>query len=84
MYLTEEQRQNANYGPQGYVNEMISSPKFTECAVETTFSYLSQRGTTEEDQDWITEVALEMVHSGYSYKSMIRSLIQTQAYRESQ
>ena len=84
MYLTEEQRQNANYGPQGYVNEMISSPKFTECAVETTFSYLSQRSPIEEDQDWIEEIALEMVHSGYSYTSMIRSLIQTQAYRESQ
>ena len=84
MYLTEEQRQNANYGPQGYVNEMITSPQFTECAVETTFSYLSQRIATEKDRDWIADVALDMVHSGYSYKSMIRLLVQTQAYRESQ
>ncbi|MEC7984849.1 MAG: DUF1585 domain-containing protein, partial [Myxococcota bacterium] len=84
VYLTEDQMNHADLGPSGYVNSIMTTPQFTECAVENTFQYFSQRSLDENDQDWLGEVALEMAHSNYSYKSMIRALVQTQAYRESQ
>ena len=84
VYLTEEQMLNADRGPAGYINDIISTPEFTECAVENTFEYMSQRITDVDDREWIQDVALEMVHSNHSYKTMIRTLIQTDAYRESQ
>ena len=84
VYLTEEQMTHADLGPAGYVNSTMTTPQFTECAVQNTFQYFSQRSLDENDQDWLSEVALEMTHRNYSYKSMIRALVQTQAYRESQ
>jgi hypothetical protein len=74
---------HADATPAGAGEEITKSPEFAACAVERVTSSFLGRPTTADDAPLLRALDDEFIKSGYRMRALVRALVHSAAYRNS-
>ncbi|HEY1558895.1 MAG TPA: DUF1549 domain-containing protein [Kofleriaceae bacterium] len=74
---------HAEAGPRGLAAELVASPDFAPCAVQTVAEALLGRPLGAGDEPWKRELATGFVAGGYRMRAVVRAIVSSSRYRAS-
>ena len=72
---------NLILGPKRLVTSAVADGRLPDCVSRTAAGWLLGRETTAEERPWLDELSADFVQSGFSYRSLIRSVLTSPVYR---
>jgi hypothetical protein len=75
---------NLLLGPRRLVTSAVADGRLPDCVSQTAATWLLGREPTDEEKPWIDELSADFVHSGFSYRSLIRDVLTSPVYRSQQ
>ena len=76
-FLTEEKRNNPDYGPMGWINQSVNDGSFTSCSIQNASGWLLN---WEEPNQEIIDQWASHFSSGLSYKEMVKMIVRSPEY----
>lgn len=74
---------HAEAGPAGLAAEITAAPEFASCVVRNVAQSLLGRQLTPDDDGWKARLAKDFVDGGYRMRSLIRAIMISSSYRDS-
>jgi hypothetical protein len=71
----------AEAGPAGLAQEVVASPDFAPCVVQTVASGLLGRALDTDDAAWKAQLAKQFVDGGYRLRALVRAIVTSPRYR---
>ena len=81
LYGTYSSTENTAAGPKGMGTYIVNHPDYASCVVSQVASSLLGRALNEDDKARQEAWAGDLVNSGYRMKSLVRSIVKSDAYR---
>ena len=75
---------NLLLGPRRLAASAVADGRLPDCVSQTAATWLLGREPTDEEKPWIDELSADFVHSGFSYRSLIRDILTSPVYRSQQ
>jgi hypothetical protein len=72
----------AEAGPAGLAAEVVASPDFAPCVVQTVASGLLGRALTSDDAVWKAKLSAGFAAGGYRLRELVRAIVTSPRYRE--
>jgi hypothetical protein len=74
--------ENADLGPAGLAEKIVSSPDFSVCVARNVASSFLGRALTADDENLQRTLSEELEVSGYRMRALVRALVLSDAYRK--
>jgi hypothetical protein len=74
--------ENADLGPAGLAEKIVSSPDFSTCVARNVASSFLGRALTVDDENLQRTLSEELEVSGYRMRALVRALVLSDAYRK--
>lgn len=71
-------------GPARLALQSTVDTRFPECVASTAATWLLGREVDPDDQEWIEELAMEFTASGWSYRELIKAIVNSETWRRVQ
>ncbi len=79
-FRREEHNDHVERGPKALVAQGIVDGRFTNCTARTAAAWLLGRDPLPEEEPWLEDMEREFVANGYSYRSLVRSIVTSPVY----
>ena len=83
LYGAYSSAENTAAGPKGMGEYVVKHPDYASCVVNQVASSLLGRPLSEDDKARKDSWATDLVSSGYKMRSLVRSIVKSDAYRAS-
>ena len=83
LYGAYSSAENTAAGPKGMGEYIVKHPDYASCVVNQVASSLLGRALNEDDKARKDSWASDLVSSGYRMRSLVRSIVKSDAYRTS-
>ncbi|MBJ95776.1 MAG: hypothetical protein CMP23_15045 [Rickettsiales bacterium] len=75
---------NVEAGPRALVNSVVVDGRLPDCTVRRALEWLLGREVQAAEEPWIDELSLAFVDSGFSYRTLIKTIVSSPVYRSVQ
>jgi hypothetical protein len=76
-----EHMMNVEVGPDVLALTAVVDHRLPTCVSAKTAEWLLGRPVTDEDKDWVSQLANEFVAGGYSFRELVKSVLMSDTYR---
>ncbi|MCB9527791.1 MAG: DUF1585 domain-containing protein [bacterium] len=83
-FRREEHMHYVDRGPKLMMRQAVADNRFPRCTAQRTAEWLIGRDMGEADRPWLDELAYEFLQSGFSYRSLVKAIVQSERYRRVQ
>lgn len=80
-FLEERHFTNVEQGPRRLVNQHDVDGRLPRCTAKKTAEWLLGRPVSEDDAEWLEDVATDFANGGYRWRSLVRDIVLSDAYR---
>lgn len=82
LFMKDADAPNIEEGPKLLVLSSIVDGTMQECTAKMAFEWLLGRQPNgAEDDEWVEQIVAEFTASGYDYKQLVRSIVESDNYR---
>ncbi len=74
-------QENFDLGPELLVQQGIVDRRIPRCAAQQTAQWLLGREVLPEEDAWIDALAGDFVSSDYSFRTLVKAIVRSDAYR---
>lgn len=80
-FLDDAHGVNVAEGPSRLATMTVADGRLPRCAAQRTVEWLLGRSPTDDEQPWIEDLAQTFVRSNLSYRTLVRAVVTSDAYR---
>lgn len=80
----EEHYIHLEEGPSLLANRSVADNRLPLCVAKTAATWLMGREPLDEEQEWLTDLSIAFVASGYQYRTLVRDIVTSPVYRRVQ
>ena len=84
VYRQNRHMHHVEQGPKLLARSTVADNRFPVCIARKTAEWLMGRTLGSKDEQWLDRLAFEFVQSGFRYRALVKTIIQSPQYRRVQ
>ena len=82
VFLRESDQDNVDQGPRALALRAVATGQLDRCVATRTAEWLLGRDIdADTEEDWIESLASSFANQGYSYRELVRAIVESDVYR---
>lgn len=83
-FRRDEHMHHVDLGPKLLIRQAVADNRFPRCTAQRTAEWLLGRDMVEGDRKWLDQLGQTFLASGFSYRALVKAVVQSDRYRRIQ
>ena len=81
VFLDDDHQEHVAEGPELLVKKALGDGRLGQCVSKRAVEHFLSRDIRTEEGDWVDDLMVDFVSSGYRYKTLVKAIVTSESYR---